>query len=96
MKNLLDKIFPTLSDELIIVITLIICLLVTASIALFLVKKLSPKTNISELVAQYPLMVDYGSNVYRCRFHQLRHFLFFSCISLFYSIQRTLFGIRIQ
>lgn len=22
-------------------------------------------------------MVDYGSNVYRCRFHQLRHFLFF-------------------
>ena len=47
MKQLLDKLFPTLSDELIIVITLIICLLVTASIALFLVKKLSPKTNIS-------------------------------------------------
>lgn len=38
MKQLLDKLFPTLSDELIIVITLIICLLVTASIALFLVK----------------------------------------------------------
>lgn len=35
MKQLLDKLFPTLSDELIIVITLIICLLVTASIALF-------------------------------------------------------------
>ena len=52
MKQLLDKLFPTLSDELIIVITLIICLLVTASIALFLVKKLSPKTNISELVAR--------------------------------------------
>ncbi|KAB5072117.1 phosphatidate cytidylyltransferase, partial [Bacteroides thetaiotaomicron] len=34
MKQLLDKLFPTLSDELIIVITLIICLLVTASIAL--------------------------------------------------------------
>ena len=30
MKNLLDKIFPTLSDELIIVISLIIGLLVTA------------------------------------------------------------------
>ena len=52
MKQLLDKLFPTLSDELIIVITLIICLLVTASTALFLVKKLSPKTNISELVAR--------------------------------------------
>ena len=32
MKNLLDKIFPTLSDELIIVISLIIGLLVTASL----------------------------------------------------------------
>ena len=30
MKDLLDKIFPTLSDELIIVISLIIGLLVTA------------------------------------------------------------------
>ena len=39
MKNLLDKIFPTLSDELIIVISLIIGLLVTASLILFLVKK---------------------------------------------------------
>ena len=52
MKNLLDKIFPTLSDELIIVISLIIGLLVTASLILFLVKKISPKTNISELVAR--------------------------------------------
>ena len=52
MKELLDKIFPTLSDELIIVISLIIGLLVTASILLFLVKKLSPKTNISELTAR--------------------------------------------
>ena len=60
MKQLLDKLFPTLSDELIIVITLIICLLVTASIALFLVKKLSPKTNISELVA--PLALAYSEN----------------------------------
>ena len=34
MKNLLDKIFPTLSDELIIVISLIIGLLVTASLIL--------------------------------------------------------------
>ena len=52
MKNLLDKIFPTLSDELIIVISLIIGLLVTASLILFLVKKISPKTNISELAAR--------------------------------------------
>ena len=49
MKELLDIIFPTLSDELIIVISLIIGLLVTASLILFLVKKISPKTNISEL-----------------------------------------------
>ena len=36
MKELLDIIFPTLSDELIIVISLIIGLLVTASLILFL------------------------------------------------------------
>ena len=41
MKELLDIIFPTLSDELIIVISLIIGLLVTASLILFLVKKIS-------------------------------------------------------
>ena len=52
MKELLDIIFPTLSDELIIVISLIIGLLVTASLILFLVKKISPKTNISELAAR--------------------------------------------
>ena len=52
MKELLDIIFPTLSDELIIVISLIIGLLVTASLILFLVKKISPKTNISELSAK--------------------------------------------
>ena len=40
MKELLDIIFPTLSDELIIVISLIIGLLVTASLILFLVKKI--------------------------------------------------------
>lgn len=51
MKELLDTIFPTLSDELIIVISLIIGLLVTASLILFLVKKIFPKTNISELSA---------------------------------------------
>ena len=51
MKQLLDKLFPTLSDELIIVISLIIGLLVTASLILFLVKKISPKTNISEPVS---------------------------------------------
>ena len=52
MKDLLDIIFPTLSDELIIVISLIIGLLVTASLILFLVKKIFPKTNISELAAR--------------------------------------------
>ena len=52
MKELLDTIFPTLSDELIIVISLIIGLLVTASLILFLVKKIFPKTNISELSAR--------------------------------------------
>ena len=52
MKKLLDTIFPTLSDELIIVISLIIGLLITASLILFLVKKISPKTNISELSAR--------------------------------------------
>ena len=51
MKELLDTIFPTLSDELIIVISLIIGLLITASLILFLVKKIFPKTNISELSA---------------------------------------------
>ena len=89
MKQLLDKLFPTLSDELIIVITLIICLLVTASIALFLVKKLSPKTNISELVA-------------RTRSWWIMAAMFIGAvfisydISYFFRIQRTLFGIRIQ
>ena len=52
MKELLDTIFPTLSDELIIVISLIIGLLITASLILFLVKKIFPKTNISELSAR--------------------------------------------
>ena len=44
MKDLLDKIFPTLSDELIIVISLIIGLLVTASLIL----SCACKTNITE------------------------------------------------
>lgn len=52
MKHLLDKLFPTLSDELVIVIGLIIGLLVTASILLFLVNKLSPATRIGELTAR--------------------------------------------
>ena len=71
MKNLLDKIFPTLSDELIIVISLIIGLLVTASLILFLVKKISPKTNISRTRRTHALMVDYGGYVYRCCIYQL-------------------------
>ena len=83
MKDLLDKIFPTLSDELIIVISLIIGLLVTASLILFLVKKIFPKTNISELAA-------------RTRSWWIMAGLFLPCISLFYRLQRTLFGTGIQ
>lgn len=71
MKELLDIIFPTLSDELIIVISLIIGLLVTASLILFLVKKISPKTNISELSARHAFMVDHGGHVYRRCIYQL-------------------------
>lgn len=95
MKQLLDKLFPTLSDELIIVITLIICLLVTASIALFLVKKLSPKTNISELVARTRSWWIMAAMFIGAVFISY-DISYFSCISLFYSVQRTLFGIRIQ
>ena len=95
MKQLLDKLFPTLSDELIIVITLIICLLVTASIALFLVKKLSPKTNISELVARTRSWWIMAAMFIGAVFISYDIFIF-SCISLFYSIQRTLFGIRFR
>ena len=70
MKDLLDKIFPTLSDELIIVISLIIGLLVTASLIL------SRKEDISENKYQrtrctHTLMVDHGGHVYRCRIYQL-------------------------
>ena len=57
MKDLLDKIFPTLSDELIIVISLIIGLLVTASLILFLVKKIFPKTKTGERIAGGLLVV---------------------------------------
>ena len=66
MKDLLDKIFPTLSDELIIVISLIIGLLVTASLILFLVKKIYQRTR-----RTHALMVDHGGHVYRCRIYQL-------------------------
>ena len=66
MKDLLDKIFPTLSDELIIVISLIIGLLVTASLILFLVKKIFQRTRCT-----HTLMVDHGGHVYRCRIYQL-------------------------
>ena len=52
MKELLDIIISYAKHELIIVISLIIGLLVTASLILFLVKKISPKTNISELSAR--------------------------------------------
>ena len=102
MKQLLDKLFPTLSDELIIVITLIICLLVTASIALFLVKKLSPKTNISELVARTrswwimaamfigAVFISYDISYF------FLAFLSFIAFRELYSSWLGLFGIRIQ
>ena len=73
MKELLDTIFPTLSDELIIVISLIIGLLITASLILFLVKKIFPKTNISELSARTrswwirPDGMSHSPDNYKCR-----------------------------
>lgn len=71
MKNLLDKIFPTLSDELIIVISLIIGLLVTASLILFLVKKDISENKYQRTRRTHALMVDHGGYVYRCCIYQL-------------------------
>lgn len=70
MKNLLDKIFPTLSDELIIVISLIIGLLVTASLILFLVKRYL-RNKYQRTRRTHALMVDHGGYVYRCCIYQL-------------------------
>lgn len=52
MKKIIDQIFPTLNDELLIVIGLIIGLLLVVSVILFIVKKISPKSNIGELVSR--------------------------------------------
>ena len=71
MKELLDIIFPTLSDELIIVISLIIGLLVTASLILFLVKKISPKNKYQRTLRPHTFMVDHGGHVYRRCIYQL-------------------------
>ena len=95
MKELLDIIFPTLSDELIIVISLIIGLLVTASLILFLVKKISPKTNISELSARtrsWWIMAGMFIGAVLSAITFLTSSLPFSLSSL----QRTVFGVGIQ
>ena len=96
MKELLDKIFPTLSDELIIVISLIIGLLVTASLILFLVKKISPKTNISELAARTRSWWIMAGMFIGAVFISYNISYFFLCLSLFHCFQRTLFCIGIQ
>ncbi|MDL2215248.1 phosphatidate cytidylyltransferase [Dysgonomonas sp. OttesenSCG-928-M03] len=49
MKEYIDLIFPTLSDELIYIILLIVGLLSVVSIGLFIVGKLFPKANLGEL-----------------------------------------------
>ena len=97
MKDLLDKIFPTLSDELIIVISLIIGLLVTASLILFLVKKIFPKTNISELAARTrSWWIMDGLCLSVAVFISYNISYFFLAFLLFYRLQRTLFGTGIQ
>ena len=45
MNELIDLIFPTLSDELIHIILLIVGLLTAASIGRFIAGKISPKAN---------------------------------------------------
>lgn len=95
MKELLDIIFPTLSDELIIVISLIIGLLVTASLILFLVKKISPKTNISELSARtrsWWIMAGMFIGAVFISYNISYFFLAF----LSHRFQRTVFGVGIQ
>ena len=64
MKELLDIIFPTLSDELIIVISLIIGLLVTASLIL-------SKNKYQRTLRPHAFMVDHGGHVYRRCIYQL-------------------------
>lgn len=50
--NLLERIFPTLSSEILSVIAIIVAMLCIASTALFIVKKLFPKVDVSELSAR--------------------------------------------
>lgn len=52
MEEFLDKLFPTLSDDLLYIILLIVGLLSVASLALFIVGKLFPKANLGELKAR--------------------------------------------
>lgn len=49
MNELIDSLFPTLSDELVSIILLIIALLTSVSVALFIVGKAFPKANLGEL-----------------------------------------------
>ena len=70
MKNYWIKYSYALSDELIIVISLIIGLLVTASLILFLVKKIS-ENKYQRTRRPHALMVDHGGHVYRCCIYQL-------------------------
>lgn len=70
MKELLDIIFPTLSDELIIVISLIIGLLVTASLILSRKEDLS-KNKYQRTLRPHTFMVDHGGHVYRRCIYQL-------------------------
>lgn len=52
MKDLIDTLFPTLSDELIFVILLIVGLLTVVSIGLFIAGKIFPKADLGELKAR--------------------------------------------
>ena len=71
MKELLDIIFPTLSDELIIVISLIIGLLVTASLIHFSRKEDLSKNKYQRTLRPHTFMVDHGGHVYRRCIYQL-------------------------
>jgi len=52
MMDFIDKLFPSLSDELVVIILLIIGLLSFASLSLFIAGKIFPKANLTELKAR--------------------------------------------
>lgn len=52
MYQFLDKVFPSLDDSLLLVISLIIGILIIVSVILFLIHIVSPKANIKELIAR--------------------------------------------